>query len=72
MAKAWSMEPMPYEWGKICEAIGVVDPSRVKGITINLPDDGPVIITVELWLTQGMVRHIWPIPSGGDNGDETP
>ena len=71
MARLQRNGSIPYEWGKICEAIGV-EPHLVRDISINLPADGPAVFEVELYATTKMLRIIWPIPSSGDNGDEGP
>jgi len=60
MARLQRSGSVPYEWGKVCEVIGV-DPYRVKDMRIDLLADGPVIVTVEVYLTTAMVRRVWPI-----------
>jgi len=67
MARLQRNGSIPYEWGKICEAIGV-DPCLVRDITINLPADGPVVFEVELYATTEMLRIVWPILCSKDDG----
>jgi len=52
---------IPYEWGKLCEAIGI-DPSLVRHISIELPADGPVIFRVELYGTEELLSYVWTKP----------
>jgi len=61
MAIAWTDYAVPYEWDKICSVIGV-NPSRVKHIGIDISDEGPIIVNLDVYLTLDMVRAIWPIP----------